>query len=149
MRERGFQPDGPRTEVAVACKAAAGAAGSSCVVQAGSGPRPLAPVLVTDGMESETIAARSPYQRPGAQRHTQNAALELKPPARLIAVANDRRAGPVPTDKPVAWIHRINVYCAAISLPPAAARPQCNASMHLGSRSAGTCAADRARGTAN
>jgi hypothetical protein len=61
------------------------------------------PVLVTDGMESETIAARSPYQRPGAQRHTQNAALELKPPARLIAVANDRRAGPVPTDKPVAW----------------------------------------------
>jgi hypothetical protein len=106
--------------VAVACKAAAGAAGSSCVVQAGCGPRPLAPVLVTDGMESETIAARSPYQRPGAQRHTENAALELKPPARLIAVANDRRAGPVPTDKPVAWIR---VLCCHIP------RPQCNASM--------------------
>lgn len=98
-------------------QAAAGAAGSSCVVQSGSGP--LAPVRRRgqcwcshrrhperdDRGEIAVPEARSPAP--------QNAALELKPPARLIAVANDRRAGPVPTDKPVAW--RGFVYCAAIS----------------------------------
>lgn len=91
--------------------------GSSCVVQSGSGP--LAPVRRRgqcwcshrrqrqrdDRGEIAVPEARSPAP--------QNAALELNPPARLIAVANDRRAGPVPTDKPVAW--RGFVYCAAIS----------------------------------
>lgn len=75
--ERAFQPDGPRTEVAVACRRRqaqpAAAASSSPDPVRTVGGRPCAAVAragaATDGIDSETIAARSPYQRPGAQRH--------------------------------------------------------------------------------
>lgn len=121
--ERAFQPDGPRTEVAVACRRRQQLRRPVRIRTVGARAPPW-PVLVQPPTTTTARRSRRDRRTRGPEPSATERGPGIKPPGAFDCRGQRPagRAGPYGQTRGVAWIR---VLCCHI--PPAAARPQCNA----------------------